>query len=129
MTKNLEKIMTNKNGKKINSKEQDRNKERDIIEKSEENPSALAISSAILGALSLLLCCGPTSIIFGFSSIIIGAIEWHNIDLGKSSEKGIIFAKAGILLGILGLLLLIAQLVLWGGFTLSKSFLQLIGIL
>ncbi len=84
-----------------------------------DKASGMAIAALVLGILGFC-CCG---IFAGIPALVLGFIENGKIKRLESSPKGKGFAVAGIILGILSLIvgcLQIIWIMFWGG----MSFLQ-----
>lgn len=70
----------------------------------QNNGDALGITSLVLGLLSIITCCCTyLSIILGIGAVIFGIISLNK----KEKTKG--FATAGIILGVMGVILGIAM--------------------
>ena len=79
-----------------------------------EKASGMAIAALVLGILGLCCC----SIFAGIPALVVGWMENGKINRGESSSKGKGFAVAGIILGIISLLLGCLQviwIIFWGG--------------
>src|SRR5215471_1041094 len=83
--------------------------------------SGKAITSLVLGILSLpALCCGfctPVGVILGVVALILGRMEEGAIQRGQSSPAGRTMARAGWIMGLIGIILntvfFVLTLVIW----------------
>ncbi|MBN2190568.1 MAG: DUF4190 domain-containing protein [Candidatus Aureabacteria bacterium] len=75
---------------------------------SADKASGKAITSLVLGILGLL-CCGPLAIV----AWILGAMELSDIKKGLSSKAGEGMAKAGMIIGIIGTVLMVLGILVW----------------
>lgn len=73
-------------------------------------PSGKAITTLILGILSLI-CCGFFT---GIPAIIIGKQEMNAIKEGKSNQEGYTLAQIGFILGIVGTALSCLGFIIYG---------------
>jgi hypothetical protein len=73
----------------------------------QEKASGMAIAALVLGILGFC-CCG---FLAGIPAIIVGFMENGKINRGESSQKGKGFAVAGIILGIISVILSCIQIV------------------
>ncbi len=72
-----------------------------------EKASGMAITALVLGILGLC-CCG---IFAGVPALIVGWMENSKIGRGESSPKGKGFAVAGMILGVISIILGCLQLI------------------
>ena len=70
----------------------------------EEKASGLAIAALVCGILGCIGCGGCFTQI---AAIVCGKMELNKIDAGESTEAGRTFAKTGLILGIVGMILYI----------------------
>ncbi len=75
---------------------------------SADKASGRAITSLVLGIVGIL-CCGPLAIV----AWILGAIELSDIKKGLSPRAGEGMAKAGMIIGIIGTVLMILGILVW----------------
>lgn len=75
-----------------------------------DKASGLAITSLVLGILSVVCCC---SFITGIPAIICGWLERGKIKRGESAAKGDVMALVGIILGAIGVVLGVVWFILW----------------
>jgi hypothetical protein len=75
-----------------------------------DKASGMAIAALVLGILGFC-CCG---FITGVPALIIGWIENSKINRGESSQRGKGFAIAGIVLGIISVILACISLAMYG---------------
>ncbi len=68
----------------------------------EEKASGMAIGALVCGILGCLGCGGCFTQI---AAIVLGKMEMGKIDSGESTEAGRTFAKTGLILGIIGLVI------------------------
>jgi hypothetical protein len=76
-----------------------------------DKASGMAITALVLGILGFC-CCG---IFAGIPALIVGFLENGKINRGESSPKGKAFAVAGIILGVISLILGCLQII-WVAF-------------
>ncbi len=74
-----------------------------------DKASGMAIAALVLGILGFC-CCG---FITGIPALIIGWVENNKINRGESSQRGKGFAVAGIVLGLISLLLTCISLAMY----------------
>lgn len=74
--------------------------------------NGMAIASMVLGIVSIpLSCCCYTGVIPGILAIIFGIISTKDIKKSLGNQKGEGMALAGLILGAVGLLLVIASVI------------------
>ncbi|MDD5644931.1 MAG: DUF4190 domain-containing protein [bacterium] len=74
----------------------------------EDKASGRAVTALVLGIVGML-CCGPLAI----AAWILGAMELSDIKKGLSSKAGEGMAKAGMIIGIVGTVLMILGILIW----------------
>ena len=86
------------------------------IGKVKESASILSILTLISGIISLptVFCCGLGFYVFSPAAIIMGIIELVNIKNGKSPKKGKMLVIIGIVCAIVGPLLYVIIIVIFG---------------
>lgn len=85
-----------------------------------QSASTQAVTSLVLGILSIVTCCGILAPIAWY----IGNQEIKAIREGRSSAAGEGLAKAGMILGIIGTLwmaMILLWIFFWGGLTILSA--------
>jgi hypothetical protein len=75
-----------------------------------QKTSVLAIISLVTGILGIVPCC--TVFVFGIAATVTGYLARNEIATSQGAKKGAGLAKAGLILGIIGIVLSIAYWIL-----------------
>lgn len=83
-------------------------------------PKGLAIASMVCGIVSLLLWCFPLlGLPVGIAAVVTGVLARRKIQEGVADGDGM--ALAGLITGIIGLVINLLGLILWGGLSILSA--------
>lgn len=85
-----------------------------------QKTSGMAIASLVTGILSIFPCCSIG--ILGVLGIVFGILARKNIEASNGTEKGLGLARAGLICGVVGLVLTVIYWILVGAGGINYNF-------